>query len=65
MHAFWKLGQLLEKVGRSQGLRTDLTSSRAGTKFRAFLPALDPPLDKNRAQERQRVGANDTAAITA
>jgi len=31
--------------------------SQAGTSFREFIAILDPPLDKNRAQEHQRVGA--------
>lgn len=37
--ARWKLGQLLAKMEKQQGSRTDLTLSRAGTKsgFRAYL----------------------------
>ena len=51
----WKLGQLLAKVERQQGARTDKTSSRAGTKFRAYLKEIG--LDKNRANESERIAA--------
>jgi hypothetical protein len=43
------------KVERAQGARTDLTSSRAGTKFRAYLKEIG--LNKNRANECERIGA--------
>jgi len=52
MWAFWKLGKLLAKVERGRGNRF----SQAGKLYEQFLDTLDPPLDKNRAQERQRAG---------
>ena len=63
MWAVWKLGRLLAAIERKQtpgtgrGHKGEKSMSRTGTSFRDFLAALDPPLDKNRAQERQRIGA--------
>jgi hypothetical protein len=54
MHAVWKLGRLLAKVERKVG-RPSEKSSRPGMIFKAFLAKLD--LNKNRAQERARIGA--------
>jgi N6-adenosine-specific RNA methylase IME4 len=57
MWAVWKLGSLLAKVDRAQGVRSDkkTTLSQAATKFRDFLKTLG--LQKDRALERQRIGA--------
>lgn len=56
MVARWKLGAALKQVERGQGLRNDLTLSKAETKsFRAFLADLD--LDKTRAMTAQRISA--------
>jgi N6-adenosine-specific RNA methylase IME4 len=54
--ARWKIGQLLAKIEKRQGARTDLTSSRSGNKlFEAYLKEIG--LNKNRANECQRIGA--------
>lgn len=56
MRARWRLGQMLAAADKAQGQRTDkATSSQAGKKlFAALLKRLK--LDKNRAQEAQRIG---------
>jgi N6-adenosine-specific RNA methylase IME4 len=55
--ARWKLGQLLAKMEKRQGERTDLTLSRTETKsgFRAYLKEIG--LNKSRANECQRIAA--------
>jgi N6-adenosine-specific RNA methylase IME4 len=54
--ARWKLGQLLDELqNKKPGARTDLTLSRVGTGFRAYLREIG--LDKNRANECERIGA--------
>jgi hypothetical protein len=61
MHAVWKLGRLLVKVERQQvpgtgrGHKGTKSISRPGKSFLAFLAKLK--LNKNRAQERERIGA--------
>ena len=57
--ARWRLGQLLAKVERgTPGPKREKDMSRAGTYFRAYLKEIG--LDKNRANEAQRIGALPT-----
>ncbi len=57
-----RIGTLPEaELERAQGERSDLTLSRRGTKFRAYLKKID--LDKNRAQEAQRIGTLPEAEL--
>jgi N6-adenosine-specific RNA methylase IME4 len=56
--ARWRLGQLLEKVERATGPGRGKKVSRAGTSFRAYLS--DIGLNKNRANECERIGAIPT-----
>ena len=55
MHAVWKLGRLLAKVGRGKPGPAGKDTSRPGTYLKTFLAKLE--LNKNRAQERERIGA--------
>jgi len=56
MWAFWKLGKLLAKVDRGSGPGRGKKVDVLHPSFRAFIAALDPPLDGNRAKEHQRIG---------
>ena len=53
--ARWRLGQLLAKVERDTGPGRGKKVSRLGTSFRSYLR--DVGLNKNRANECERIGA--------
>lgn len=53
--ARWKLGRLLAKIERAPAGRRAKNMSQSGTHFRSYLKEIN--LDKNRAEEAQRIGS--------